>query len=64
MITGVFTAAGLLGLALGLSILALTASGHSPFDSLTGGLIAVVLLGFAGLVLPFAFVARWSRGER
>jgi uncharacterized membrane protein YczE len=57
----VLTAAGLLGLALGLSILGLTAAGHSPFDSLTGGLIAVVLLGLAALVLPFALLVRWSR---
>jgi uncharacterized membrane protein YczE len=55
------TAAGLLGLALGLGILGLTAAGHSPFDSLTGGLIAVVLLVVAALVLPFALVVRCSR---
>lgn len=52
---------GALSLALGISILALTASGHSPFDAMTGGLIAAVLLGLAGLVLPFALVVRWSQ---
>jgi hypothetical protein len=27
----------------------------------TSGLIAVVLLGIAGIVLPFAFVVGWGR---
>ena len=61
IVTRALMLAGVLGVALGLGILGLTASGHSPFDTLTGGLIAAVLLGLAGLVLPFALVVRWSR---
>ena len=56
-----FTQAGVLSLALGIGILTVTASGHSPLDALTGGLIAALLLGFTGLVLPFAVVVRWAR---
>jgi hypothetical protein len=56
-----FTVAGVLGLTLAIAILGLTASGRSPFDTLTGGLIAAVLLDLAGLLLPFAVVVRWSR---
>jgi hypothetical protein len=52
---------GVLGLALGIGLLGLTASGRSPFDTLTAGVIAAVLLGLAGLLLPFAVVVRWSR---
>jgi hypothetical protein len=52
---------GLVSLVLGLGILGLTASGRSPFDSLTGGLVAVIALGVAGLILPFAFVLGWGR---
>jgi hypothetical protein len=59
IVTRTLMLAGVLGVALG--ILGLTASGRSPFDALTGGLIAAVLLGLAGLVLPFALVVRWSR---
>jgi hypothetical protein len=56
-----FAVAGALGLALAIGLLGLAASGRSPFDTLTGSLIAAVLLGLAGLVLPFALVVRWSR---
>lgn len=52
---------GLASLALGLGILGLTASGRSPFATLTSGLVAAVALGAAGLVLPFAFVVGWGR---
>jgi protein-S-isoprenylcysteine O-methyltransferase Ste14 len=55
---------GSAGLILGIGILGLTASGHSPFSSLTGGMIAAVGLGAAGLVLPFAIVALASRPAR
>ena len=47
---------GLASLVLGLGILGLTAFGPSPLDTLTGGLVAAVALGAAGLILPFAFV--------
>jgi uncharacterized membrane protein YczE len=60
ILTRALAAAGLVSLALGLGILGLTASGRSPFDALTGGLIAAVSLGVAGLVLPFALVAGWG----
>jgi uncharacterized membrane protein YczE len=52
---------GLASLVLGVGILALTATGRSPFTSLTGGLVAAVALGAAGLILPFAFVVGWRR---
>jgi hypothetical protein len=57
-------ACALIGLAcvvLGLGILGLTASGLSPFGALTGGLVAAVALGAAGLILPFVVVVRWGR---
>ena len=56
-----FAVLGLAALVLGLGILGVTASGHSPFDTFTSGLIAAVLLGLAGIVLPFAFVVGWGR---
>jgi hypothetical protein len=52
---------GLASLVLALGILGLTATGRSPFAALTGGLVAVVALGAAGLILPFAVVAGWRR---
>ncbi len=52
---------GLASLVLGLGILGLTAAGRSPFDTLTGGLVAVVALGAAGVILPFALVVAWGR---
>jgi hypothetical protein len=61
MVMRAFAVAGVLGLALGIGLLGLTASGRSPFDTLTAGLIAAVWLGLAGLLLPFALVVRWSR---
>ena len=56
-----FAVLGLVALVVGLGVLGSTASGHSPFDMLTSGLIAVVLLGIAGIVAPFAFVVGWGR---
>jgi hypothetical protein len=52
---------GLASLILGLGILGLTATGRSPVGALTGGLVAAVALGAAGLILPFAFVVGWRR---
>jgi hypothetical protein len=52
---------GLASLVLAIGLLGLTASGHSPFDTLTGGVVAVVALGAAGLILPFAVVVGWRR---
>jgi hypothetical protein len=52
---------GLASLVLGLGILGLTATGRSPFDTLTSGLVAAVALVAAGLILPFAFVVGWGR---
>ena len=56
-----FAVFGLAALVLGLGILGLTASGHSPFDTFTSGLITAWLLGVAGFVIPFAFVTGWGR---
>ena len=56
-----FAVFGLAALVLGLGILGLTASGHSPFDIFTSGLITAGLLGVAGVVLPFAFVVGFGR---
>jgi hypothetical protein len=61
IVTRALMTAGVLGVVLGLTILGLTVARLSPFGSLTGGLIAVVLLGLAGIVLSFAVVVRWSR---
>ncbi len=52
---------GLASLLLGLGNLGLTASGLSPFDTLTGGLVTVVALGAAALILPFAFAVGFGR---
>ena len=57
-------ASALIGVAcvvLGLAILGLTASGLSPSGALTGGMVAAVALGAAGLILPFVVVVRWGR---
>lgn len=56
-----FAVLGLVALVLGLGVLGLTASGHSPFDMFTSGLIAALLLGIAGIVLPFVFVVGRGR---
>jgi hypothetical protein len=56
-----FALFGLACVALGLGILGLTAANRSPFDTFTGGLLAALSLGTAGLVLPFALVAGWGR---
>lgn len=52
---------GLAGLVLGLGMVAPTASSYSPLGPWTGRLLAAVLLGVAGLVLPFALVVSWGR---
>jgi hypothetical protein len=52
---------GLVSLVLGIGILGLTATGRSPFAAMTGGLVAVVALGAAGLILPFACVVGWRK---
>ena len=52
---------GLAALIVGVGTLGLTAAGRSPFGSLAGGLIAVGLIGVAGLVVPFALAVCWGR---
>jgi hypothetical protein len=56
-----FLALGLAALIAGLGTLGLTAWGLSPVGSLTGGLIAAVLIGIGGLVVPFALAVSWGR---
>ena len=53
---------GMLGL--GLAMLWSVMGGWSPFDSLTSGVVALLLFGVAGVALPFGAVsARLGRGR-
>jgi hypothetical protein len=59
MVMRAFAVAGVLGLALGIGLLGLTASGRSPFDTLNCRPISSCV---AGLSRPAnALVVRWSR---
>jgi hypothetical protein len=57
----VLVAVGLACIVLAIGILGLTASGHSPLSTMTGGLMGAMALGAAGLLLPFGLMVGWRK---